>query len=377
MNEDALVSADVLLQPLGVPFACPDEACSVLLEECPTCLGTGRVVRVGELSLRPWEEEGKQETACTLPPDEAGALREVWPGRPGTVEAAKVADELAAAQPFAAIVDRDPGRAPIGANAGWLEPPPALDANELAQAQKAAADLLAAVAAEEGGSLPLPPQPEWSIWGRREAAAQAHEPVDPEAEARVAWLRASAGVPVAAGAMLAIGAQVSFPLGPRRVSGKITAATVCWCPPALSTTTSVPMIAEQGDAVVTLQHEHVYRAEFIARAPNTTRISCIHCGQIQPEFDLDEPVDHRAPIDAFISDEGLDDEGILLADGFEEAFVGVVGGCGRPTVACYDEARCIDILARRMSHEEAAEFFSFNVSGAYVGERTPMFLRTL
>ena len=40
----------------------------------------------------------------------------------------------------------------------------------------------------------------------------------------------------------------------------------------------------------------------------------------------------------------LDD--ILLADGFEEAFMGVTETFGAEPRACYDSAKCIDILIR-------------------------------
>ena len=71
------------------------------------------------------------------------------------------------------------------------------------------------------------------------------------------------------------------------------------------------------------------------------------------------------------------DENILLADGFDDAFVGVVERCGQPTISCYDRDRCIEILMKDMSYEDAVEHFDFNVSGAYVGEYTPCFITTL
>ena len=71
----------------------------------------------------------------------------------------------------------------------------------------------------------------------------------------------------------------------------------------------------------------------------------------------------------------IDDE-ILMAEGFDEAVIGYAQRCGQPTVAVYDREKCIGILMQRdgMSHEDAEEFFEFNVAGAWVGERTPMFL---
>jgi hypothetical protein len=69
-----------------------------------------------------------------------------------------------------------------------------------------------------------------------------------------------------------------------------------------------------------------------------------------------------------------DDETVLLADGFEDAFVGIGRQFGRP-IAIYDRSKCIQILMRdEMDHEVAEEYFQFNVEGAWVGEQTPIFL---
>ena len=65
---------------------------------------------------------------------------------------------------------------------------------------------------------------------------------------------------------------------------------------------------------------------------------------------------------------------ILLADGFEDAFVGVIQSMGSMPKATYNYDICIEILMEDMSYEEAVEFFEFNVTGAYVGEHTPAFL---
>jgi hypothetical protein len=66
----------------------------------------------------------------------------------------------------------------------------------------------------------------------------------------------------------------------------------------------------------------------------------------------------------------------LLADGFEDAFLGVIYGKMRTPVACYDRNKCLAILVARdgMTEEEAEEFFAFNTEDAWVGEKTPMFL---
>lgn len=67
------------------------------------------------------------------------------------------------------------------------------------------------------------------------------------------------------------------------------------------------------------------------------------------------------------------DENVLLADGFEEALIGIALQFNT-SIAVYDRDKCIEILAREMSYEEAVEYFEFNVQGAYAGPNTPAFL---
>ena len=63
---------------------------------------------------------------------------------------------------------------------------------------------------------------------------------------------------------------------------------------------------------------------------------------------------------------------MLLADGFEEAFIGYSNN--GELKAVYDYAKCIQILQKDMSYEEAIEYFEYNVIGAYMGKHTPIFM---
>ena len=67
---------------------------------------------------------------------------------------------------------------------------------------------------------------------------------------------------------------------------------------------------------------------------------------------------------------------MLKADGFDEAIIGIAQRAGHGDLVAYDEAKCIEILARDMSYEEAREYFEFNVLGAWVGDGTPIFIDT-
>ena len=69
------------------------------------------------------------------------------------------------------------------------------------------------------------------------------------------------------------------------------------------------------------------------------------------------------------------DESVILADGFELAFL----GCGYSysgSYAIYNLGTCIQILIQRdgMTYDEAEEYIEFNVTGAFVGDRMPVFL---
>jgi hypothetical protein len=64
---------------------------------------------------------------------------------------------------------------------------------------------------------------------------------------------------------------------------------------------------------------------------------------------------------------------ILLADGFESAFLGI-GQQFNTYFAVYNKNKCIEILAEEMTEGEAEEYFDYNVGGAYVGENTPVFI---
>jgi len=73
-------------------------------------------------------------------------------------------------------------------------------------------------------------------------------------------------------------------------------------------------------------------------------------------------------------DESMNED-LLLADGFEDAFLGI-GQQFNKQFAIYDKEKCLQILVERdgMTQEDAIEYFDFNVTGAWVGESTPAFL---
>ena len=69
-------------------------------------------------------------------------------------------------------------------------------------------------------------------------------------------------------------------------------------------------------------------------------------------------------------------DGMMIADGLDEAVLGVSRRCGQIDLVAYDVEKIIEILVKRdgMSHEEAVEYFEFNIVGAWMGDATPCFI---
>ena len=66
----------------------------------------------------------------------------------------------------------------------------------------------------------------------------------------------------------------------------------------------------------------------------------------------------------------------LKVDGHDDAIIGTGNSFGRTSVLIYDSEKIINKLMKRdkMTHEEAEEFFEFNIIGGWLGDQTPMFL---
>lgn len=62
----------------------------------------------------------------------------------------------------------------------------------------------------------------------------------------------------------------------------------------------------------------------------------------------------------------------LRIPGAEEALIGIVSRCGQPDVAVYCRDRLVQHFEKSgMDAEEASEWISFNIEGAWMGEGTP------
>tara|TARA_R100000808_G_C2093787_1_gene113208 strand:- start:456 stop:731 length:276 start_codon:yes stop_codon:yes gene_type:complete len=70
---------------------------------------------------------------------------------------------------------------------------------------------------------------------------------------------------------------------------------------------------------------------------------------------------------------------VKLINGMDDAFVGICERIGMLPVAAYDTNKCIEILEQdnEMEHEEAADYFGFNIIGAWEGEGTAVFITSM
>jgi len=69
-------------------------------------------------------------------------------------------------------------------------------------------------------------------------------------------------------------------------------------------------------------------------------------------------------------------EDLMFFDGYDDAIVGVTYHKGE-NIVVYDRAKVLRILEKTMSPDEAADFFEYNIAGAYLGPQTPIFLHTI
>lgn len=67
---------------------------------------------------------------------------------------------------------------------------------------------------------------------------------------------------------------------------------------------------------------------------------------------------------------------VALADGFDEAIIGLVStGPSNDPVVAYSIKRIIETLMEQgLTRDEAYERFSFNIEGSYVGSTTPVYV---
>jgi hypothetical protein len=70
---------------------------------------------------------------------------------------------------------------------------------------------------------------------------------------------------------------------------------------------------------------------------------------------------------------------MLIADGLDDALIGIGRRCGQPDLAVYSTEKCIQILVERdgMDEDEAREYLEFNTFGAWVDGETPVWVELM
>ena len=79
-----------------------------------------------------------------------------------------------------------------------------------------------------------------------------------------------------------------------------------------------------------------------------------------------------------IADDYGDPELLFLSEPeYDEAIIGVAHRIGQDDVIAYDYNKVCEVVAKMIGNDdimEVMEYVEFNVMGAYVGERTPIFV---
>lgn len=82
----------------------------------------------------------------------------------------------------------------------------------------------------------------------------------------------------------------------------------------------------------------------------------------------------RAQLNDWVDDLGLSEEPLLVPDGFEHCIIGVCEQFNRIFLV-FDRTAVIEtLMAGGMEEDEAEEYYSFNIVGAWVGDATPGFV---
>ena len=102
----------------------------------------------------------------------------------------------------------------------------------------------------------------------------------------------------------------------------------------------------------------------------------LNSNQIAGSSSGDPAKDPRLNIREALAEEWDAELLFLSEEEFDEAIIGVSERIGDEPVVAYDTTKIVEILSRSMTVDEAYEYFEFNILGAYVGEKTPVFITT-
>lgn len=68
----------------------------------------------------------------------------------------------------------------------------------------------------------------------------------------------------------------------------------------------------------------------------------------------------------------------LLCDGFDDAIIGIAERPNLGPVVAYSVEKILAIMVARdnMTYEDALEYYEYNIAGAWMGEFTPIYIKT-
>jgi hypothetical protein len=68
----------------------------------------------------------------------------------------------------------------------------------------------------------------------------------------------------------------------------------------------------------------------------------------------------------------------ILCDGFNDAIIGMAERINLGPVVAYSVEKMLDIMIARdgMTYEEALEYYDYNIAGAWLGDNTPIYIKT-
>ena len=65
--------------------------------------------------------------------------------------------------------------------------------------------------------------------------------------------------------------------------------------------------------------------------------------------------------------------GAIKLDGFDNCIIGIAEEFGNGPRIIYSKEKIIEKLKEEMTHEEALEYYDYNILGGYFGEQNPIF----
>lgn len=66
-----------------------------------------------------------------------------------------------------------------------------------------------------------------------------------------------------------------------------------------------------------------------------------------------------------------DTEDVLFADGLDDAIIGFDTNLWK---VVYSKSKCVDVISKEISREDAIEYLEYNTFCAYVGDKTPIWV---